>query len=173
MIYNNNNCSGIDCTINQTNKTFYNGLMALYEDLKMDSYSRCYEHQNMIYFNDELNEYKKDVFFNDNIDATSFFFTAPNIVVIKGLYKQRVTLFLTGYIDKFYPVDAIKKDDQKILFNVLNIIAKFTGNWDLVKVNTTAEEVFKKHKFKNFDLTDMSNMFCFSFEFDVIFDNCK
>jgi hypothetical protein len=112
----------------------------------------------------------KEIFWDDRLNAISFFFPADSAVDSKGSLKQEVALIFFVNVDKLKP-STLYRNDEEIRQEVL----KFFGS-SVVSIQTGVDNVLREfsgsRKRMLEALVDMHPRHCFRINFNLIYTHC-
>tara|TARA_R110001592_G_scaffold313185_1_gene588561 strand:- start:134 stop:793 length:660 start_codon:yes stop_codon:yes gene_type:complete len=173
---------GIDTVINNINKLVYddlNWLSTNYNPIHYTAYHRALKNPNgqgglipEVYNIDTVTrrgEYS-EVFYDDSLDASSFFYVDDNQSTIDNGRMFNTTLSMVFQVDLSIVASAIKhRGDAEIHRVVVNAINK--GIYGKVSnVVTGIQNVYSEFEQSQIDFTDMHPFHCFRVDIDVNYE---
>lgn len=173
-------CKGIDCAIKRAQTFLYNELITRVGSINWNCFPRIYktkilDSQNKLQFIPEFlngkKEYTADTFFSDKVDLTSFFLVAETRDVLDYQEsKVNVSIVFSGYPSRFYTTPT--KADEHLLVDVQDICQQLGGNWNLTKIATSVDEVYREFYKKELEFSDMSEKHLLRLDFILRYQNC-
>ena len=165
-----NNPVGIDLRIDKLQNFLYNKLAWV----NYESYHRAYKNQKENSLIPEVytaNGDYKEVYFNDNYNATSFFLVDDNRTIEDVSATVGVSLIYQVKLDALYP-SVSHRADEEVVNEVTNWINLNNKGFDLTNVITGIANVYSGLNLELPKNTDMSNFFVCRFDMNVKYDNC-
>lgn len=172
---------GIDTSIDRLQVELFNHLttVALWEDY--ESYPRAYKNpmeENKIPEVAISDTEYKEVLFDDNFRATSFFLTEDNATSNSDrVFTQRVSIIFQGILTELYPLITSHRADAEMLDDVMKAFEN--TNYAVTNIIAGVDNVYSdldlRNKLKDhINLTDMSQFNVLRIDFEVQYDyDCK
>ena len=113
-------------------------------------------------------EYNGDVFHNDNVTITSFFYASDSRTVEDGLTSVEVAWIFSMNLEELYPLITLHRADEEFNNAVQN--ALIVSGWDefeLIRIDNGVDNVYREFITDQIKFTDMSEMNVVRFDFTV------
>lgn len=181
MLYLKDKPKGIDKVINDLNVTLYNSLVDS-DWFEYNAYHRAYKNETNegiiaeVYDKDDKDY--KEVFFNDNLSASSFFLIEDSIPSIDGgnMFDTTISVIMQCDLSKVANIIEYRADEE-IVSQVVRAL-KDTKYGSISNINRGISNVYNGFRTDNIEYTDMNPFFCFRIDLDVTYqydccDDCN
>lgn len=114
-------------------------------------------------------EYSGDVFFNDSVNVSSFFYASPIRNVVDGLTEVEVAWIFAMDLEKLFPLITTHRADEEFS-NAVQFASEGFSGWDefeLIGVEEGIENVFREFVKDQITFDDMSNQHVRRFNYMV------
>lgn len=172
---------GIDTSIDTLQVELYNHLIDNALWTKYESYPRAYKNplgENTIPEVAIDQKDYKEVLFDDNFKATSFFLTEDDVSSnTDGVFTQNVSMIFQGILTELYPLITTHRADAEMLDDVMKAFEK--TNYVVTNMITGVDNVYSDLDLQNrlkehVQLDDMSQFHVLRVNFDIQYTyDCK
>jgi hypothetical protein len=179
LVYLKDNPKGVDKVVNDLNAQLFNDLTTSNGWDNYNAYHRAYKNptqEGIIaeVFDKDDKDYK-EVFFNDTLNASSFFVIddTTNTTDLGRIFTQTVSIIFQ--VDLSAVAGSIEtRADEEIIAQVVNSIQKNKFG-DITAITRGIENVYTGFRTEQIQYTDMQPFFCFRIDVDVTYqyDCCE
>jgi bacterioferritin (cytochrome b1) len=179
LVYLKDNPKGVDKVVNDLNAQLFNDLTTSNGWDNYNAYHRAYKNptqEGIIaeVFDKDDKDYK-EVFFNDTLNASSFFVIddTTNTTDLGRIFTQTVSIIFQ--VDLSAIAGSIEtRADEEIIAQVVNSIQKNKFG-DITAITRGIENVYTGFRTEQIQYTDMQPFFCFRIDVDVTYqyDCCE
>lgn len=172
MLYLREQLSGVDVPIQRLQKLIYDWFLKdrKIDEKQYDCYGRVYMNQKKGGYVPEFykgNGDYTDTFFNDKVDALSFFTVGDNVEYDVGQPVAEIGLIFCLNLQKLY--DIKDRADEKAHNDIVNYVkSRFGGT--LLSVDYTIDRVFREFERDSIKFRDMHPWHCFRLNFKLMYD---